>query len=106
MTTLLSSRGATEGRSRCLILNRCVDADPEADPSPPPPRCPALHPPRAPPPRPPPQSHVLRRRSPQAPQPLSPPSTLHAPPRRPAPSSPHPKKWDEKKSVNSYCKMV
>jgi hypothetical protein len=35
---------------RWLLLNLCVDADPEADPSPPPPHRPAPHPPRVPPP--------------------------------------------------------
>jgi hypothetical protein len=35
MTTLFSSRGATGGRTRWLVLTRCEDAGPEADPSPP-----------------------------------------------------------------------
>jgi hypothetical protein len=74
---------------RWLLLNQCVDADPEADPSTSSPRSLAPHPPRAPPrhAHPPPRSPIFLRRSPPAPQPLRPPPALHAPPPPPAPSS-------------------
>jgi hypothetical protein len=94
MTTLLSSRGATRGRTRWLLLNQCVDVNPKADLSPPSSHRPAPHPPRAPPPpprvRPPPRSPILRRRSPLAPQLLRLPLASHAPPPPPATSSPRP----------------
>jgi hypothetical protein len=50
MTTLLSSRGATGGRTRWLVLTRHEDAGPEVDPSAPPPRRAPPPPPHAPPP--------------------------------------------------------
>jgi hypothetical protein len=110
MTTLLSSRGTIGGRTRWLLLNQCEGVDPEADCQPPPPPRPAPHHPPAPPPLhrapPPPQSPILRRRrSPQALQPLSPP-TPQPPPPLPAQSSPRPEKWNVMKLVTSYCKMV
>jgi hypothetical protein len=87
-----------------------VDADPKADPSHPPPCYAIPHRPHAPspPPRPPPPRRppILCRSSPPTPQPLSPPPALHPPPPPPTSSSPRPEKWNEKKSVNSYCKML
>jgi hypothetical protein len=62
MTTLFSSRGATGGRTRWLVLTRREDAGPKADLSPPPPRRTAPHHPRAPPP--PPHPHPPPPRSP------------------------------------------
>jgi hypothetical protein len=91
MTTLLSSRGTTGGRTRWLLISWCEDADPKADPSPPPlivQPCTILVP------------FLLlvfcRQRCPQAPQRLSPPPAPWPPPPPPAPSSPHPEKMKYK----------
>jgi hypothetical protein len=72
--------------------------------------CPSSPPPTPPPPPrgpPPPRSPVLcRQRCPRAPQRLSPPPAPQPAPPPPAPSFPRSEKWNVKKSVNSYWKMV